>query len=233
VDQDRDTYWDVDDYYPLDPTRHLDDVAPTVEVSPTGNGIALGTYIVVEFSEAMNKSSVVIFIQGVSGTVSWNGNIATFTPTALGYNEEYSATVSGKDIAGNAVEHDWTFNTIKVGNVEGYLVDDDGNVLVNVLVNLSNGMSTVTDSSGHFLFENVVLGDYSVTADIDGYQEFSADVNVEEAETDDLGSIVMTSLDTDDGPNDDPSSLPLIIGIAVLVIIIGGAWYLIQKRKKM
>ncbi len=232
VDQDRDSYWDIDDYYPLDPTRHMDDVPPTVEVSPAGSGIALGTVIVAEFSEAMNKSSVVISIQGVSGTISWDGNTATFTPTALGYNGDYTATVYGKDIAGNTVEHSWTFNTTKVGNVEGYLVDDEGNVLVGVLVCLSNGMSMVTDSSGHFLFEHVELGDYSLIVDIDSYQGYTADVNVEAAETIHMGNIVMVSLDTDDGSDNDPSSLPLMIGIVGFAVIIGGAGFFVYKRKK-
>lgn len=231
VDQDRDGYWDIDDYYPLDPTRHMDDVAPTVEVSPIGSNVALGTVITAEFSEAMNESSVVISIQGVSGTISWSGNTVSFIPAALEYNGEYTVTVHGKDKAGNVVEHSWTFNTTKVGNVEGYVVDDEGNVLVNALINLSNGMSTFTDSSGFFCFENVVLGDYSLTVTIESYQGYAADVNVEAAETIHLGNIVMISLETDDGSDNDSHGLLFIVGAVGFVAILGGAGYFVFKRK--
>ena len=90
----------------------------------------------------------------------------------------------------------------------------------------------VTDSSGHFLFEHVELGDYSLIVDIDSYQGYTADVNVEAAETIHMGNIVMVSLDTDDGSDNDPSSLPLMIGIVGFAVIIGGAGFFVYKRKK-
>ena len=50
----------------------------------------------------MNQTAVTIVVDGVTGTVSWNGNVATFTPSAaLAYDTSYSVTVSGKDLAGN------------------------------------------------------------------------------------------------------------------------------------
>ena len=39
-----------------------------------------------------------VTIEGVAGTVAWNGNNATFRPSALAYNGEYRVTVIGHDL---------------------------------------------------------------------------------------------------------------------------------------
>ncbi len=83
------------------------------------------------------------------------GNVATYTPNALEYNTEYTVTVQGEDLAGNAVSYQWSFSTVvTLGNIEGRIVDGDGTAIANATVTLSNGMTTTTDASGHFVFDN-------------------------------------------------------------------------------
>ncbi len=140
-------------------------------------------------------------------------------------------TLIGKDIAGNMVEHSWTFNTTRVGNVEGYLRDDEGGALVNVEVHLSNGMNTETDSSGHFIFENVIVGHYTLNVELVGFENLTKNVNVDETETTDLGNLEMTIVDSEDESSGTDGAL-LIIGCVVLLVSIGGVGYFIYQRKK-
>lgn len=228
VDTDRDGYWDIDDYYPLDPTKHLDDVPPTVVVSPTGGPIGLDAEIVAEFSEEMDKDSVLFVIEGVGGTISWEDNTATFVPDELEYNSAYMITVSGKDLAGNPVEFLWTFYTIEVGDVSGILIGQDGSPIEGAIVRLSNGMSTVTDTDGKFLFRDVLLGDYSLDISVDGYDNYTEEVEVSGAVTTDLGTITMTS--TESGSSDNVVGyLPIIIGVVSVLAAIGLIGYLFHR----
>ena len=66
--------------------------------TPTGVSVARDHAITVSFSEAMNESSVNIVVNGVSGTIAWVGNNATFTPSSiLAYGTNYTVDVTGKD----------------------------------------------------------------------------------------------------------------------------------------
>ena len=93
-----------------------DIVLPVVSATnPADNqtGVALNQSIVIEFSEAMDKttinSSTVIVKQGsetVEGTVEYSGTSATFTPTKdFDANAVYTVTLTtgAKDLAGNAI----------------------------------------------------------------------------------------------------------------------------------
>jgi len=99
---------------------------PTVlSVVPTNNtnSIATSVHPSVTFSEAMNATTInttnFTLRQGttaVAGTVTYSGNIATFTPTAsLMANTVYAGTITTgvKDVAGNALAstYTWSFTT--------------------------------------------------------------------------------------------------------------------------
>jgi hypothetical protein len=168
-------------------------------------------------------------IEGVTGTVAWNGNVATFTPSLpLTYNGAYAATVYGADIAGNPIELSWTFNTTKVGNIAGIIADEKGNALSNVTVMLSGGATVVTGVDGRFLFENLALGSYTITVAIEGYETFTAQATVEEADVDDLGALTMTSEESDDAED---NGIPFYL-IVIPIVIFGAACvlFLIKRR---
>jgi O-glycosyl hydrolase len=102
-------------------------VAPTVtSVAPlsAATGVAINApTITATFSEAMNSStltaSTFTLAAGstpVSGTVSYSGSVATFTPSAsLDYNTPYTATITtgAQSSAGTALaaNYTWTFTT--------------------------------------------------------------------------------------------------------------------------
>jgi hypothetical protein len=143
----------------FDVTVVYDTTAPTTTISSAiGSDVPVGSGISVPFSEAMNKSSVRISIDGVSGVITWNDNVATFTPSsALAYDTTYTVTVTGEDFAGNAVTSSWSFTTLKEdGVISGTVRDANGNA--NATVTLSNGMNTTTDANGYFEFDKVASG---------------------------------------------------------------------------
>jgi Big-like domain-containing protein/K319-like protein len=98
---------------------------PTVTgVSPLSGatGVAIGTTVTATFSEAVAPASVsttTFLLNGtspVAGTVTLNGTIATFTPSApLAYATTYTARVTTgvQDLAGNNLAADfvWSFTT--------------------------------------------------------------------------------------------------------------------------
>jgi YVTN family beta-propeller protein len=103
-----------------------DTTAPTViSTSPATNatGVDVNTTINVTFSETMNPLTVNKFnftlsqgANSVSGTVTYSGTTATFTPSAnLAYETTYAATITAgvKDLAGTAMalNYTWTFST--------------------------------------------------------------------------------------------------------------------------
>src|SRR3972149_1447751 len=74
----------------------VDTTAPTViSISPVNNStnVSIGTEITAVFSETMLASSITattFSVVGVSGTVSYNGLTATFTPSGpLAYSTTY------------------------------------------------------------------------------------------------------------------------------------------------
>jgi len=96
-----------------------DTTAPTVTAkTPTGTDVSVSTAISVTFSEAMNKTSVedAFSINPVAGSVSWDGNMMTFTPDSnLAYDTTYNVTIGtgAEDLAGNPLEAEfvWNFTT--------------------------------------------------------------------------------------------------------------------------
>ena len=103
----------------------VDGVCPLVLSTDPANGatnVALDKVITITFNEAMNPATITqasVTLQGaapVSGTVSSNGAIVTFKPSAnLAPNTTYTGKVSTmvKDLNGNALQADyvWTFST--------------------------------------------------------------------------------------------------------------------------
>jgi parallel beta-helix repeat protein len=208
-----------------------DIVAPVVTAyTPTSDAIAVDVPIAVTFSEPMNTASVSVSINGVSGTLSWNGNVATFTPSlALAYGTTYSVIVSGQDLAGNAVSYEWSFNTSNVGSISGTIEDASGNAIANATVTLSNGMTTTTDVNGHFVFDNVTAGTYDLTIAKDGYATITKSVSTSAGVINDAGILSVQATTSNSSSND-----LVIIGALFLVIValLAAALVLFRRRKK-
>lgn len=102
-----------------------DTTPPTVSSTSPSNGatgVSTGAVVRVTFSEPMSAASInaaTFTVNGVSGSVSLSGAVATFSPSsALASSITFTATVLGgapgaKDAAGNplAADFSWTFTT--------------------------------------------------------------------------------------------------------------------------
>jgi methionine-rich copper-binding protein CopC len=139
----------------------LVDICPTVATTDPANGavnVSTSKAITATFSEPMNPASInattFLVKQGaaaVSGTISYSGSSATFTPTnPLAANTVYTGTITTgtKDPAGNSMIADyvWNFNT---GSVPVVVSTDPVNGAINVALNkvITATFSTVMNSS--------------------------------------------------------------------------------------
>jgi cobalamin biosynthesis Mg chelatase CobN len=167
----------------------------------------------------------------VTGTVSWNGNVATFTPSAaLAYGTAYTVTVSGKDLAGNGMRTESSFATLRdEGTISGVIRDADGNPVVNATVALSNGMSTTTDSNGHFELTGVPSGSYTLTVTKDGYRTITQTVNTSAGASTALETLSMAKIVSGSGNSDGPMWIAGVIVVIAALLIVG---FLIYRRKK-
>jgi len=173
----------------------VDTVAPTVTGTPTGTSVPIASTVGVAFSEAMDQGSVVISVNGVTGTLTWNGNTAVFTPsTFLDYSTTYSVTVEGQDLAGHEVSESWSFTTMSnEGSISGTVRDPDGNLVENATVTLSNGQIATTDAYGHFVFTNVSAGNYTLEITKAGFPTVTQNVEIGAGQESNLGSISFRS----------------------------------------
>lgn len=212
----------------------VDNEAPTATVSPSGGDVAITADITVAFSEAMNQTSVVITVDGpgsVTGTVSWNGNVATFTPSsALSYNTVYTVSVNGKDLAGNEmVETTSVFTTLKdEGAITGTIKDADGNAVANATVTLSNGMSATTDASGYFELTGVPSGSYTMNVTKDGFKTISQTISVVAGQTVALETMSLVS----NASSSDGGSGWMLGIVAVVVVAMLAIGFIVYRYKK-
>ncbi|MHC1709408.1 MAG: right-handed parallel beta-helix repeat-containing protein [Methanomassiliicoccales archaeon] len=208
----------------------VDATAPTAEVSPTGDDLELDSVVVIVFSEQMNVTSVSVIVDGATGNVTWKGTVLTFTPTALEYATDYLVTVSGKDLAGNAMEMNWTFTTTAgTGSLTGTLVDEDGEPMANVTVHVGD-RTAVTNELGRFVLNDLAPGNYLLTVDEEGYEMFTDSVAVTVGEANELGDLTLVAEGTED-EDDGGNSTILIIVAAVAIIAVAGAAVVFLKRR--
>jgi len=136
-----------------------DIIAPTVSsTSPsTGTAAAANANVTARFTEAMNGTTITTtsftLAQGstaIPGAVSYEGNVATFNPTAnLAADTVFTATMStaAKDMAGNALaaSKSWTFTT-RIATAAGPAAVDLGTAGTFVIL-AKSGISTVPAST--------------------------------------------------------------------------------------
>jgi len=107
----------------LDPVGP-DTTAPTViGASPAdgATGVAISSTITVTFSEAMDPATIndtTFIVAGATGTLSYSGTTAMFTPDALANGTSYTVTITTgvTDVAGNALAADYTFSFTTVAS---------------------------------------------------------------------------------------------------------------------
>jgi len=196
----------------------IDTVPPTAEVTPTGDGVAITSDIVIRFSETMSTASVIITVDGIQLPVSWSGNEARCTPSFLERDRHYAAVMHGQDLAGNEVGTTWTFETTGNGEISGTLTDEGGAPLANVIVKLSSGITTSTDAFGQYTFSNVTAGTYTMTVEQDGFEPLTLVVEVVGGESTSIGTSRLSAADGG-GLGSDVLILALILALAIIIVL--------------
>ncbi|HEY3419099.1 MAG TPA: carboxypeptidase regulatory-like domain-containing protein [Methanomassiliicoccales archaeon] len=212
----------------------IDTVAPTITAhSPIGSNVSRSAMIVFSFYDTMNTSSLGITVNGVSGTLSWSGYNATFTPSSMmAYNTTYSVMVTGKDLAGNAVEYSWSFITMKnEGVIEGMIKDANGNPIAHALVTLSNGMTTTTDANGNFAIGNVTSGSYNMTVVMDGFITTSQSVSTTAGQTTNIGTLSVQADVSGNSTSDGGLMIGAVVAVIVALLAVGTILFM-RRRKK-
>jgi hypothetical protein len=208
----------------------VDLTPPTVTGSPSGDNVGIGSNVVATFSEAMNQSTVVINVSGVSGSTVWIGNVATFTPSEpLAYGTTYTVNVTGEDLAGNGMSDEWTFTTLQnQGTLTGVIRDANGNNLAGALVTLSNGMNATTDENGAFTIENVPSGVYDLTITKDGHPTVTKSVETTAGQTNNLGAVNLVNESTGSGGIDGT-----IIMVAAVALVAAMVAFLLMAGRRL
>ena len=97
---------------------------------------------------------------------------------------EATATIE----ADSTTELNFELEPFMFGTVEGIVSDEEGNPVVNARVSLRRdrrgfGQRTRTDENGYYAFEDVLAGDYMISASARGFFKSTADVSVIANET--------------------------------------------------
>ncbi|MBI4652592.1 Ig-like domain-containing protein, partial [Candidatus Desantisbacteria bacterium] len=145
-----------------------------LNVSPVNNAVNVNvnTLITAAFSEVMESATInadTFTIDGVTGTVTYSGNTAVFTPSVPFANStKYTATISTgvKDKAGNALvsNYSWIFETEKKLIVPKvfltYPLNNAKNELIksSITATFSKIMDSSTITSSTFYLNNGVTG---------------------------------------------------------------------------
>jgi len=196
----------------------IDTVAPTAEVTPTGDSVDMTSDIVIQFSETMRTASVIITVDGVQTPISWSGNEARCTPPFLERDRHYSVVVHGQDLAGNEVGTTWMFSSVGTGDISGTLTNEEGTPLANVIVELSSGMTTSTNAFGQYTFSNITAGSYTINVEQEGFEPLTMDVKVVGGEGTSMGTSRLSAAD-DGNVGSNALLLALILALATTIVL--------------
>ena len=218
-------------------TFTVDTVAPTVtSKSPEGTGIMVGSSISISFSEAMNQTSVVMIINGVEVELVWDGDMATFAPSSpLAYNALHTVVISGKDLVGNAIGTTaWSFMTMgDEGAVSGVVKDADGNPISGATVRLNSTVSTTTNATGYFVFNDVVPGTYALNVSKEGYRPMEQSVTIADGEDESIGTLsLQAAAGGNTGKEDAPDNTVLYAAIVAFVAVAAIVAFVFLRKKE-
>jgi len=160
-------------------TVHIDTVAPVVvHHSHTGTAVSPEGALSVAFSKAMERSSVMVRVNGAPADLTWQNDTALLSPSE-GWAEdtEYNVSVSGRDLYGNQLpEVSWTFRTgFVMVLASGTVLDPFGNPVANATLSINGTVVAITDQDGHFSFE-LRPGSYLIIVSGRGFEDLIFEV---------------------------------------------------------
>lgn len=155
----------------------VDTIAPTAEITPTGENAGIDDPIMVHFSEAMDWGSLAVSVNGALATFTLGDDNATLIDQELDQSTEYTVVVSGADMAGNQLYMSHTFRTVCMGSIDGFLVDEQGQRISGATARLGDSATFETTDLGEFVFY-VPTGVYTLTFELQGYETLTMEITV-------------------------------------------------------
>jgi hypothetical protein len=146
----------------------------------------------------------------------------TVTASAAGY-QTSSETITV--LPGESTSLDFELTLLLNGTISGIVTDSSTGDPISEATVTANGMSTTTNSSGHYAISDVPAGTYTVTASANGYEDSSqTNITVVAGET--------TTVDFELTPTQ-PLDILLYAGVAAaaIIVIAGIAIYILKVRK--
>jgi hypothetical protein len=206
----------------------VDTTAPhLVSHTPVGENVSLTSSIMVMFSEAMNETATTITVSGISGSLIWSGNILVLKPSAnLTTVTTYLVVVSGKDLAGHAMNYEWEFTTTNLLMVGGKVVDENGAPIQGAVISMNGTTVATTDAEGNYSFE-ILPGTYTLTVKREGYDEASKQVVVSDGQSGTGTNAVIVQLIKAKG-----SDLSMLLGgVAIIAVAILAIAFVAARRR--
>ncbi len=100
---------------------------------------------------------------------------------------------------------------------------------------LSNGMTTSTNASGHYAFYDVAIGNYTITATKDGYNVSSYLVSVTQITVASGGTTVdgtMAVSSSNSNGSNDTTMIIVIIAVVIIVAFLAVVMVVHRRNKK-
>jgi len=192
----------------------------------TGIGLTSGTYVI-QFDKEMDTGSGTPDTNLPDVTWTWsadgrylNGSYGMLEPLTMYYvNLEDGGFrgVSGHPLWGDTYK---TFTTrtegeVGTGRIEGTVVDGDGEPIAGAEVKVKGtDIVTTTDENGHYILENVPVGEQVVEISHPDYEDLELDVSVSEGETTQSGTKQLSESE------EKPGGLFAVICLMVMILVI-------------
>ena len=215
----------------------IDSHRPAVYTFPEATQVVLYSSVGAFFKEPMNRSSVVLIINGTIVPIDWYENSdgscgCYWLYRSLEAAAQYNVTITGQDLAGNAVKVSWSFWTITYGAIHGWVLDENGDPIYDALVVLDNARSIYSTPDGDFAMTDIAPGICIIEVSKAGYRSVSMNVTVGTLEQVEIGNITLAHLppsadQLEQGPSDFTWLLFIIVPIGVILVLMP---YLIKRK---
>lgn len=196
---------------------------------PIGDDVDVDSDIWVTFSEYVQLGTLVLRIEGVTGSLSDTDTGKLLSPDEiLEYGRTYYVEVMGFDLAGNVFgPFSWSFKTPNLGYIVGRIVDDKGRAIEGAEVSAGDYAITLTNEDGRF-YLTLPPGPYVVTVRKGGYDDREMELFIDPGSTIDIEDVRLK-----DQRNLSDNLLLILIALFILLImIISISFILIRRRKR-
>jgi hypothetical protein len=134
-----------------------------------------------ELQEPLSNAKVTF--QGQEYKTYSDGNLTLVGTSNESYNitvykDKYVSSTQSITIEDSPTTLSYTLD-YKLGDIEGNVKDDSGNPIENTSVTLDTVKTTKTDSTGFYRFDNLLVGEYALGFESDGYNSIAQSVTVQ------------------------------------------------------